>query len=498
MSAAYKKRAKLRRQSEAVSSWPDIFEDNESTRAIECHHGDRVSTAHIRQFEKATEEIVLRIWGENASTTEIVQNWDNFILGRLLDITRLESDYRKESQPQPPLSTESGQTLNSEPCETCLRNTASLFASTLQVSKVSSESTTSTPNISRPGTPTAFSTGTTTRKETQKRLSKPLRIWALDTLDLRIYVTSAYIRLLRSSPLSICRDCPSIYTSLYLKFNPSEASLFPPCSNPDQHLSVYTLLLASDSQNLLSTENAGGSSIESEVLSFEVLKRIMPYWELSTMEMSTTYASSGPITDYVARSYISPDQEISVSVTRIFGWSSNMKISKSALTPLLIRKLVGLRSATSRILPRRQRGMILFIWVPDGAVEKNVRRVWSKLRDDEVADETRARSRGASKAAYGVNDDVGITQNVILFVAVCEKESWMDTTGWRRVFGKVDRLENEYLDSPAGPQSHRSMPLTPPLSPSLSPLRNVQHRCQRGRVTKSTTSNLCNITTETG
>lgn len=214
------------------------------------------------------------------------------------------------------------------------------------------------------------------------------------------------------------------------------------------------------------------------------------------MEMSTKYASPGPITDYVARSHISPTQEISVSVTRIFGWSASMRISKSALTPLLIRKLTGLRSATSRILSRRRRGMVLFIWVPDGAVEKNVRRVWKKLEaddddddddDDEAMHVARAAARtsnirdggpgpksnpsptrltsssgrssggnhgGDTRTAYGVAYERGITRNVIVFVGVCRKESWMDPSGWRRVFGKVDVLENEYLYALTGDEKY--------------------------------------------
>lgn len=446
VSHEHKKRAKLKRSRDAEQAWADIFAEEEVTCALECHQGDRVTTAHIRRFESATEEMVQEVWGVNASTSAIVKNWDNFILGQLLAATKGPNLHAKDA-----LNCRAQREL----CETCLRSTANQFAKNLHVTRISSDSAGSTPNPSRCSTPRpshadehtrpdeARSQTSHSRCSSPKRLSRPLRIWALNTVDLRIYVTSSYIHLLRSSPASICTDTPSTYTSLYLDFLPSEQSLFPPCSNPIQHLSVYTLLLATDSQNLLSTENAGGSSIESEVLSFEVLKRIMPYWELSTMEMSTTYASSGPITDFVARSHISPEQEISVSVTRIFGWSSNMKISKSALTPLLIRKLAGLRSATSRILPERRRGMILFIWVPDGTVEKNVHRVWNKLRADARLTASNASSR--QRTAYGVSYESGITDNVIVFVGVCKKESWMDLRGWQKVFGKRDSLEDQYL-----------------------------------------------------
>lgn len=254
----------------------------------------------------------------------------------------------------------------------------------------------------------------------------------------RLYVNSSYIKLLRSPPASICENCPTLYTSLYLCFHPCEESRFPPGSNPFQHLSVHTLLLGTESQRLLSTENAGGSSIESEVLSFEVMKRILPYWELSSMEMTTKYSSSGPMTDFVARSCINSTLELSVSVTRIFGWSASMRIGKSALTPLLLRKLSGLRCATSRILPRRKRGMVLFVWVPDGAVEKNVRRVWNKLCAVRHSMETTMEDGAIKSTAtiYGCSFDPTVTDNVIVFVGVCKRDSWMNLEGWRKAFGK--------------------------------------------------------------
>lgn len=289
MSSAHKKRAKLKRQHEAVNSWPDIFDRDDTTRALECHLGDRIATAHIRQFEEATEKMVLKVWGVYASTTEIVKNWDNFILGQLLDATRMPG--RSDGHGTATNTYADGND-GTDLCETCLRRSADLFAKNIRVSRISSESVSSTPTPSRAGTPQP--SGCTTSNVVAnpvRRLSRPLRIWALDTLDLRIYVTSSYVHLLRSSPASICTDTPSIYTSLYLNFRPSEASFYPPCSNPDQHLSVYTLLLASDSQNLLSTDNAGGSSLESEVLSFEVLKRIMPYCTSDTVKRSTSRRS---------------------------------------------------------------------------------------------------------------------------------------------------------------------------------------------------------------
>lgn len=251
------KKVKLKAAREAHST-KDIFNGG-ATCALECAHGDRVITAHMRRFETATEEMVQAVW--DASTSRIVQNWENFVLAQLLDATQL-----MHSRKTGDLSDE----LEWAPCEICLRGTADSFAKNLKVSKVSSDSTSSTPPASRADTPPIHSvpSSSLTAEKTisSRQLSRPLRIWALSTIDLKIYVTSAYIHLLKSSPRSICEDTPSIYTSLFLNFMPSEQSLFPPGSNPVQHLSVYTLLLDKDSQDLLRSENAGGSSLESEVI----------------------------------------------------------------------------------------------------------------------------------------------------------------------------------------------------------------------------------------
>lgn len=247
-----------------VHNAKDVFAEDKN-RALECAQGDRVTTAHIRHFESATEEMVHKIWGTHASTSRIVQNWENFILGQLLDATHQLSLKDLES---------SSADLETIPCETCMRGTAKFFANSIQITRISRESAESTPSSSRTGTPQPDQTlrkrcgdreSTVADNKNGRRMSKPLRIWALNTVDLQIYVTSAYIHLLRSSPSSICENTPSSYTNLYLNFTPSEQSPFPPSINPIQHLSVYTLLLDKDSRSLLNAANAGGSSLESEV-----------------------------------------------------------------------------------------------------------------------------------------------------------------------------------------------------------------------------------------
>lgn len=356
MSYKYRRKVKLRHQQQALQNKPDVFTE-EVCHSIECEHGGRNSNAHIRRFTQATERLAEEVWGTNASTSAIVRKWDDFVLGQLLDAVQ-QTDEGKEAA-----------------CEICLDQTARQFSEKTQLRSL--------------------------REGQSRLLSRPLRIWAIDTLDLQIYVTSAYVQLLRSSPLHIVKSAMTAYTTLFLK-----------CSS-GRGFKLDQLCLASDSQKLLETPNAGGSSIESEVLSFELLQRIMPYWSLSTMEMNTKYATSGPILDFVTKSSAGSEVEWCVSVTRIFGWCRSLQISASALTPLLMRKLSGLQSATARVLPKKLRGMVIFIWVPDGSVEKNVRRAWKRLTVSEPS----------------------LVRAVICFVGVCQKESWMDTTGWEHKFG---------------------------------------------------------------
>lgn len=169
-----KKKVKLK-NGRHVHKCQDVFLDDENG-ALEYPHGDRVVTTHIRQFESAKEEMVQAVWGANASTTQIIQNWENFILAQLLDAVH------------PPASTSVGNG-NGESqdyrCETCLRGTANFFARSLQVTKVSSDSMTSTPMISGSGTPIQLRTPVNdvqiqlTNKVERKSLrpvSRPLRI----------------------------------------------------------------------------------------------------------------------------------------------------------------------------------------------------------------------------------------------------------------------------------------------------------------------------------
>ncbi|BFZ56974.1 hypothetical protein PYCC9005_004024 [Savitreella phatthalungensis] len=460
------RRAQAQRQTMALMARPDVFEPTSQNplgqQKLECEHGGRVIDAHLSCFHHDTEGLISEVYNSGAHVDSIVDNWENFLMGQVTRTIRRRAV--EAMQPLPDF------------CETCLRTHVSEIVARMRLELASP----------------ALSPGIPPRPVSQRRRSsagsdggKPLRVWTLDTLDLQLYVTESYIDLLRRSPASCLEESEAHYLPLYLSFRPRDVAA---PVNVSRYLSVHTLALDRESKTILHTPNAGGDSVDSEVLSFEVLKRIMPFWELSTMEMHTRYRCPGPMTDFVARSSLRNEAEVSVSVTRIFGWRSSMHISARDLAPLLIRKLSGLRSATSRILPRRRRGMVLFVWVPDGRVEKNVRKVWQKLRD---LDGLYAKSPAAARyrELYGCTFERGLTDNIVLFVAVCKKESWMDLTGYYRVFGKQDKLERDFVANlqraaeNAEARSHR--PPTPPYSsagssdesvasPKLMPLPRLQ------------------------
>lgn len=424
------KRLKLRQQSMALLAKPDIFDCASARHRNECEHGGRIADAHLSRFSHVTEQVIAEVYASGARIEDVIDNWEHFLLGQV--IAAVGNARTSSGEP-------------AELCETCLRKSVENVIGRMRLATVDDV-------LTRAGAPPRRRRSSAGSDAVSVASRK---ILSLDTLDLQMYVTESYVELLRRSPASCLEQSQAHYLPLWLSFRPREGasgadgaqvpySHTTPSTNLSRYLSVHTLPLDAESRSILQTPNAGGDSIESEVLSFEVLKRIMPFWELSTMEMNTRYRSSGPLTDFVARSALRNDAEVSVSVTRVFGWNASMKISGRDLAPLLIRKLSGLRCATGRILPRRKRGMILFAWVPDGRVEKNVRRVWNKLRDLDCL-YANAPEAGRHRQLYGVSFERGITENIVLCVAVCKKESWMDLTGYYRVFGKADRLERDFI-----------------------------------------------------
>ncbi len=106
--------------------------------------------------------------------------------------------------------------------------------------------------------------------------------------------------------------------------------------------------LSSGGQTLFDVPNAGGSSFESETMSFEVLHACSGASLLKT-ETEVTYdtATPGPITDILVEIN---GQKVGVSVTRAYK-PSNLTYSDADVQALLQKKLTDIKASSARVLP---------------------------------------------------------------------------------------------------------------------------------------------------
>lgn len=116
--------------------------------------------------------------------------------------------------------------------------------------------------------------------------------------------------------------------------------------------------LTSDAKRILNTPNAGGNSIESEALSFEMLKRYFNA-KLFKTEMEVPYwPEGGSINDYVIYLF---ESVIGVSVTRAINFKSGIFTSEDA-SNLLVKKLNGICQSSRNSLIKWDK-QILHVWL---------------------------------------------------------------------------------------------------------------------------------------
>jgi len=128
--------------------------------------------------------------------------------------------------------------------------------------------------------------------------------------------------------------------------------------------------------------NAGGSSVWSEVLSFEVLHRLFNCRLLKT-ELELVYFPYGSkITDY---SVDIKGQNIGVSVTRAMEFKT--KFSITVARELLEKKLTGVRVSTKAVLKHmRWKKQILHIWVQNEEILDTLQAAYETLPTELKAD----------------------------------------------------------------------------------------------------------------
>ena len=138
--------------------------------------------------------------------------------------------------------------------------------------------------------------------------------------------------------------------------------------------------LSPDGQRVFDTANAGGSSSESEVMSFELLHHCEGARLLRT-ETEIRYRlpdDSGPnsITDILVEI---GGRRVGVSVTR--AWRpSPLPFGDAEVRTILVEKLNGVNRSSQRVLPEdRWVKQVLHVWVASAEVAASVRRVWMSL-----------------------------------------------------------------------------------------------------------------------
>ncbi|KAK9765161.1 hypothetical protein K7432_006738 [Basidiobolus ranarum] len=144
--------------------------------------------------------------------------------------------------------------------------------------------------------------------------------------------------------------------------------------------------LSEGSRRIRDLPNAGGNSMFSEVLSYELLYRLLPDLNLFATEMEVRYfPRGGPMTDYLVSLNASHQNQglhptIGVSVTRAFAF--RRQFTKSDALRILRKKLLGVIKSTRTVIGCELKKQLLHIWAPTGSVARLVRRIFWGLEDE--------------------------------------------------------------------------------------------------------------------
>ncbi|CAO3686556.1 unnamed protein product [Umbelopsis vinacea] len=152
------------------------------------------------------------------------------------------------------------------------------------------------------------------------------------------------------------------------------------CNNVDMQREFTYVQLGRDARRMLATPNAGGASTLSEVMSMELMNRLLGA-QISKTEMELAYTTSHtPITDY---SCVLPDldgqpgKRIAVSVTRAMAYRRKFKTADAKR--LLTKKLRGVFYSNQTLMNEPIERQILHIWTPSGTAANIVRKIWYKM-----------------------------------------------------------------------------------------------------------------------
>jgi hypothetical protein len=139
-------------------------------------------------------------------------------------------------------------------------------------------------------------------------------------------------------------------------------------------------LLSPGGQRLYDTPNAGGSSTESEVFSYELLYRcehaVLVATETEVMYQPANDAGANSITDMMVSIN---GERVGVSVTRAYR-PTPMVFTEANARDLLMTKLTGVNRSSMRVLPaQRWVKQILHVFAVDMAAGLAVGRAWATV-----------------------------------------------------------------------------------------------------------------------
>ena len=144
----------------------------------------------------------------------------------------------------------------------------------------------------------------------------------------------------------------------------------------DQIRLFEKISLTEDAKRIMYTPNAGGSSIESETLSFEMLKKSFNA-KLFKTEMEVSYwPEGGSITDYVCCMF---DSVIGVSVTRAMKYNGEFTFEDA--TKLLEKKLKGIYHSSKNSLVKWDK-QILHVWLLSHQNAQIIMKAWNELEQN--------------------------------------------------------------------------------------------------------------------
>lgn len=161
-----------------------------------------------------------------------------------------------------------------------------------------------------------------------------------------------------------------------------------------------------DGQRIFEAANAGGSSGESEVMSFELLH----YCDGATLVKTETEIGYAPPDDTGANSITDilvaiGGKKVGVSVTRAFK-PAPLVMSETELKDLLEKKLDGINRSSVRVLPAdKWVKQILHVFVADATMEASVKKVLSTIDAAKRADTIVVLTRTAGGGFIYCNPD---------------------------------------------------------------------------------------------